>query len=600
MAQQTGVSSQSVQQIIIQIAIQIANSGGNPNQAINQLAQQIASSPVGSVSQSIIQLVQQVASSNSDCANQAINQIAQQTAQGNNIVQVINQVAIQTACPTPTPTPTPNTSTLIIVKNVINDNGGLLGPSDFRISVTGPAPNPPVTSPFQAQDTPGTSLPVNPNSAYQVREVTQEGYDVDYSSDCDSTSGIPLGQTRTCIITNNDESSTLRVIKRVVNDDGGTLRPSDFQISVTGPSELSPNPESFPGRSGSGTRVELTSNTPYRVTETTSSRYDSDFDECRSSRGIPPGETRTCIITNNDRERTDTSPNSIIEYRETTPITMDIETVKFDKGTFERSEIIPIADVSPYVMIGGHVLLNLPTGDIKLIAAETSSDGVEHAILLNPQKIGTVRTGESLYHVDLDDKMSGKNPFTNRADKVTEWADLWLYNSNNVKNIQVGDDNGWTATLVMSDFPGAKLRCPCEWVDSEIIKQGKSFFSANGMRVLADVRPFHVIDGHVALDLPRETGKQQSSVKVVVLELDNNNKVVHAVTLNPLKMGDLNSAESLYHVNLAEDMSGKNPFTNRADKVTDWTDLLLWNSDKKNGLAMVEDNQVTVTIVADR
>jgi hypothetical protein len=279
---------------------------------------------------------------------------------------------------------------------------------------------------------------------------------------------------------------------------------------------------------------------------------------------------------------------------------MDIETVKFDKGTFERSEIIPIADVSPYVMIGGHVLLNLPTGDIKLIAAETSGNRVQHAILLNPQKIGTVRTGESLYHVDLDDKMSGKNPFTNRADKVTEWTELWLYNSNNVKNIQVGDDNGWTATLVMSDFPGAKLRCPCEWVDSEIIKQGKSFFSANGMRVLADVRPFHVIDGHVALDLPRETGKQQSSVKVVVLELDNNNKVEHAVTLNPLKIGDLNSAESLYHVNLAEDMSGKNPFTNRADKVTDWTDLLLWNSDKKNGLAMVEDNQVTVTVVADR
>jgi hypothetical protein len=27
---------------------------------------------------------------------------------------------------------------------------------------------------------------------------------------------------------------------------------------------------------------------------------------------------------------------------------------------------------------------------------------------------------------------------------------------------------------------------------------------------------------------------------------------------------------------------------------------LLWNSDRKNGLAMVEDNQVSVTIVADR
>ena len=602
-AQQTGTSPTTVQQTIQQIAIQIVNIGGtstNVNQAINLIAQQIASNPSGSVSQSITQLAQQTASGNNQCANQAISQIAQQTAQGNNIIQVINQIAIQTFCPTPSPGPFPNAATLIVAKNVINDNGGTLGPSDFRISITGPAPNPPITSPFPAQDTPGTSIPVNADSPYQVTEITREGYTVDYSSECNSNPGIPEQQTRTCTITNNDESATLRVIKRVINDDGGTLRPSDFQISIAGPSQLSPSPASFPGRSSTGTNVEITANTPYRVAETTSSRYDSDFDECRSSRGIPPGETRTCIITNNDKEITDTNTNSIVEYRETTPIAIDIEAVKFDKGTFERSEIIPLADVGPYVMIGGHVLLNLPSGDFKLIAAETSNNGVEHAILLNPQRIGSIRTGQTLYHVDLDDRMSGKNPFTNKADKVTEWTDLWLYNSNQAKDIQVGDDNGWTATLVMAEFPGAKLRCPCEWSDSEIIKQGKSFFSSYGMRALADARPFHVIDGHVALDLPRELGKQQSSVKVVALELDNNNKVMHAVVLNPVKIGDLNSAESLYHVNLAEEMSGKNPFTNRADKVTEWTDLLLWNSDRKNGLAMVEDNQVSVTIVADR
>jgi hypothetical protein len=586
-----------VQQIITQIAIQIANFGGNNNQAIAQLAQQISSNPSGDISQIITQLAQQVIAGNSDCANQAVNQIAQQVAQGTNIVQVISQIVIQTSCPPLTPTP--STATLIVVKNVINNNGGILEPVDFRISVTGSAPNPPIVSLFPAEDSPGTSIPVIANTAYQVREVTREGYSVDYSDDCDSTSGIPAGQTRTCIITNDDESSTVRVIKRVINDDGGTLQPSDFQISVTGPSELSPSPESFPGRSGSGINVELTANTPYRVTETTSSRYNADFDECRSSNGIPPGETRTCIITNNDKERTDTT-NTIIEYRETTPIETDVETIRFDKGIVESREIIPIADVSPFVMIGGHVLLNLPTGDFKLIAAETSSSDIEHAILLNPQEIGSVRKGQTLFHVDLDDKMSGKNPFTNRADKVTEWTELWLYNSNGIKDIQVGDDNGWTATLVLAEFPGAKLRCPCEWVDTEIIKQGKSFFSANGMRALADVRPFHVIDGHVALNLPREIGMQQSPVKIVALELDDNNKIEHAVGLNPLKIGDLNSAESLYHVNLAEDMSGKNPFTNRADKVTDWTDLLLWNSDKEDGLAMVDDNQVTVTIAADR
>lgn len=41
-------------------------------------------------------------------------------------------------------------------------------------------------------------------------------------------------------------------------------------------------------------------------------------------------------------------------------------------------------------------------------------------------------------------------------------------------------------------------------------------------------------------------------------------------------------------------------YSNRADKITDWTDLLLWNYDKRKGLAMVDDNQVSVTIVADR
>jgi hypothetical protein len=100
----------------------------------------------------------------------------------------------------------------------------------------------------------------------------------------------------------------------------------------------------------------------------------------------------------------------------------------------------------------------------------------------------------------------------------------------------------------------------------------------------------------VALDLPR--GKQ--SVKVVAVELDNSNKVRHAVTLNPLKIGDLNAGETLYHVDLDDKMSGRNPFTNKADKVTEWTDLLLWNGDKKNGLPMVDDNQVSITIVADR
>ena len=231
-----------------------------------------------------------------------------------------------------------------------------------------------------------------------------------------------------------------------MNDNGGTLGPSDFEISVLGPSELSPTPESFSG-SSSGTNIQLRANTEFRVTETTSSRYNTDFNECRSMTGIPTGETRRCIITNNDKEETDTSDPDL-EYRETTFTKVDLETVKFDEGIIEKNEIIPIADVSPYFMIGGHILLNLPTEDFKLIATETSSDGVEHAILLNPQKIGSVRTGELLSHVDFDDKMSGKNPFTNKADKVTDWTDLLLWNSDKKNGLAMVDDNQLSISVV--------------------------------------------------------------------------------------------------------------------------------------------------------
>ena len=46
---------------------------------------------------------------------------------------------------------------------------------------------------------------------------------------------------------------------------------------------------------------------------------------------------------------------------------------------------------------GGHVLLNIPSSDVKLVAAHISALGVEHAVIVPLVKTFDPRTGEVLY-----------------------------------------------------------------------------------------------------------------------------------------------------------------------------------------------------------
>ena len=77
-----------------QLAIQVANQGGDANQAITQVAQQVAENPQGPVSQSIAQIAKQQTTAGPGPANQAITQIAQQQAPTGGAVP-ITQVLVQ-------------------------------------------------------------------------------------------------------------------------------------------------------------------------------------------------------------------------------------------------------------------------------------------------------------------------------------------------------------------------------------------------------------------------------------------------------------------------------------------------------------------------
>jgi YVTN family beta-propeller protein len=194
-------------------------------------------------------------------------------------------------CPTPTPTPPPpgSSTSLNVVKKVINNNIGTKNPSDFTITVSGNSPSP---SSFSGSSS-GTAVTLKAGS-YKVTESVVSGYTASYSSGCSGIAkgGIPIKCTITNLYQPPPQIGKLIVTKKVVNNGIGTKNPSDFTITVSG---NSPSPSSFPGKQG-GTTVQLRAG-QYRVTESGPSGYTSSFSSDCTGR-IDSDQMRICNITN--------------------------------------------------------------------------------------------------------------------------------------------------------------------------------------------------------------------------------------------------------------------------------------------------------------
>ncbi|GIU95305.1 MAG: hypothetical protein KatS3mg012_1762 [Gaiellaceae bacterium] len=184
----------------------------------------------------------------------------------------------------------PKPGKLIVIKNVVNDDGGTKVAGDFAIEVSGNNPSP---ASFAGQGAPGQEVTIGPGS-YSVTETEDPGYAVTYSSDCSGT--MPAGGTKTCTITNDDKPAKLIVIKNVVNDNGGTKVAGDFPIQVSG---NNPSPATFAGQGAPGQEVAIGPGS-YSVTETEDPSYAASYSaDCSGS--IALGQTKTCTITNDDK-----------------------------------------------------------------------------------------------------------------------------------------------------------------------------------------------------------------------------------------------------------------------------------------------------------
>ncbi len=111
---------------------------------------------------------------------------------------------------------------LTVIKYVTNDDGGLLGVSDFALFVGITQVTSGVANPFAAGN-------------YTVSETNQPGYTAgNWGGACaaDGSITLALGGEYTCTITNNDQPVKIKVTKFVVNNNGGKAEADDFTFKV--------------------------------------------------------------------------------------------------------------------------------------------------------------------------------------------------------------------------------------------------------------------------------------------------------------------------------------------------------------------------------
>lgn len=176
---------------------------------------------------------------------------------------------------------------LIVIKHVINDNGGTATAADFTMqinSVTAAGGNS-----FAGVESPGVDKTLTSVGTYSVTESGPAGYTASLSADCSGS--IALGQTKTCTITNNDQQAYIIVDKTVVNDNGGTAAANDFLLKVDGASVV--DEVAYPVNPGAHTASET------NLAGYTAGAWGGD---CNSNAQVTValGETKTCTITNND------------------------------------------------------------------------------------------------------------------------------------------------------------------------------------------------------------------------------------------------------------------------------------------------------------
>jgi len=174
---------------------------------------------------------------------------------------------------------------LIVTKDIVNNDGGDATEGDFSLFVDG------------APKTFGVEVILSPGD-YVVSETGVSGYAASFGVDCDGAGNVTItaNATSTCTITNNDIAPNITLTKSVINNQGGSLGPANFNMTVNGVSVPS------------GTSILVDANFPNVIDEDAESGYSfvdiTGDPECPVVLGgtatLDEGEAISCTITNVD------------------------------------------------------------------------------------------------------------------------------------------------------------------------------------------------------------------------------------------------------------------------------------------------------------
>ncbi|MBK6647638.1 MAG: sortase [Anaerolineales bacterium] len=209
-------------------------------------------------------------------------------------------------------------ASLTIVKVVTNDNGGTAVVGDFGISTSAGALTFGAGVPSGSNTTyTATTLTVNAGT-YSLSESDVSGY-TEGTWSCNNGGGgaynsgsvtLSSGEAVTCTITNNDQATTLTIVKVVTNDNGGTAVVGDFGITTSaGALTFGAGVPSGSNTTYTATTLTVAPNT-YSLSESDVPGYTEGTWSCNNGGGgafnggsvtLSLGESVTCTITNNDQ-----------------------------------------------------------------------------------------------------------------------------------------------------------------------------------------------------------------------------------------------------------------------------------------------------------
>jgi transcription elongation GreA/GreB family factor len=228
-----------------------------------------------------------------------------------------------------------NAAHLTLVKTVTNDNGGTKTTADFPLRAAGPS---------TISGTSGSGGVTNAlvgGGTYTLSETTVANYTASPWS-CTNGGGassqvtVALGSSVTCTINNNDNSSTLTLVKTITNDNGGTATVANFPLTATGPSTIT-------GTSGAGSVSNASVNAgTYTLSETTVANYTAGAWSCSNGGGassqvtVAFGSSVTCTINNNDN-----APKLTL-----------VKTVTNDNGGTKTAADFPLTATGPSTISG--------------------------------------------------------------------------------------------------------------------------------------------------------------------------------------------------------------------------------------------------------